>query len=167
MKGLAMNVPISGTVLNPRKPEELLKRSIMLLKRALAGRAAGREYPWSASVADALDQVRQAMEGRATDPTNTAIDGTRPTLARQADELRREYCDCLVRAESLHIEIKRVAQQFAPRARAKVRDQTGSIPDFADIRHRAADLLACLQHIRDEEANLVLESVNTDIGVGD
>jgi ABC-type transporter Mla subunit MlaD len=153
--------------MNLRKPDELLKQSMARLEHVLASKAAGREYQWSASVADALGQVREAMDRRPADPTSTTVDDTRPTLARQADELRQTFSDCLVRAESLHLEIKRVAHQFAPKARAKVRDQAGGIPDFTDIRQRAADLLSCLQNVREDEANLVLESVNTDIGVGD
>lgn len=152
-------------------PDERLKQSMTSLERALSAKTAGREYQWSASVADALDQVCDAMQSRPSAPASgDIVDKTRPTLKRQADGLRREYTDCLTRADALHGEIRRVTHTFAPKDRAGARDDAAkveSIPDFADIRQRAADLLNCLQHVRDEEANLVLESVNTDIGVGD
>lgn len=161
-----MNAPNWGT--QSRKPDEALKQAMNSLERALANKTAGREYQWSAAVADALDLVQRAMHSRPADPTSSeAVDDTRPTLARQADEVRREYSHCVDRVEGLRVEIKRVTNQFAPKKRSKARDEADSIPNFAEIRERGTDLLACLQHIREEEANLVLESVNTDIGVGD
>lgn len=156
---------------NPRKIDERLKQSMTCLERALSAKTAGREYQWSASVADALDQMRDAMQSRPAAPASSdVVDQTRPTLKRQADSVCREYADCIVRADALHGEIQRVSHTFAPKDRAGARDDAGkveAIPDFADLRQRAADLLNCLQHVRDEEAHLVLESVNTDIGVGD
>lgn len=43
----------------------------------------------------------------------------------------------------------------------------GRIMDSGAIREEAKQLLASLQHTKDAEIYLVLESVNTDIGGGD
>src|SRR5262249_52280882 len=44
------------------KTDERLRQSMTVLERALGRRTAGREYQWSASVADALDQLRGAVQ---------------------------------------------------------------------------------------------------------
>lgn len=165
-----MNATNAG-MSNPRKFDEWFKRSLRLFERALEAKPVGREYQWSISVTDALDQVRRSLQSRPIEPAESeAVDTTRPTLARQAADLQREYSECLQRADAMYTEVKKVSRKFAPRDRARIRSEAGkdeAIPDFRDIRRRGTDLLHCLHHVRDEEANLVLESVNTDIGVGD
>jgi hypothetical protein len=150
------------------KTDERLRQSMSVLERALGARTAGREYQWSASVADALDHLRGVMASRPGIPASgDVVDRTRPTLARQAEGLNRNFTDCLGRIESLHEELQGVSRRFAPRARARVRGEGETVPDFSDIRRRAADLIASLQQIRAAEVDLVLDSINTDIGVGD
>jgi hypothetical protein len=41
------------------------------------------------------------------------------------------------------------------------------VPDFGALRQQLEEFAAALKHHRDEEAGLVIESVTTDIGVGD
>jgi hypothetical protein len=152
----------------PSKTDEPLRHSLTSLEQAVKARTAGREYQWSASVADALDQVRAAMQSRPGLPlSGEVVDKTRPTLARQAEGLRRDFAHCLERTNSMHEELQRVSRRFAPKARSQVRSEGETVPDFTDIRRRAADLIDVLKHIRDAEVNLVFDSVNTDIGVGD
>lgn len=150
------------------KTDERLRQSMTSLERALSAKATGREYQWSAFVADALDQVRVAMQSRRGVPASgDVVDKTRPTLARQAEGLRRDFANCLERTTSMHQELQRVSRRFAPRARAQVRGAGETVSDFTDIRRRAADLIDALKHVREAEVNLVLDSINTDIGVGD
>jgi hypothetical protein len=42
-----------------------------------------------------------------------------------------------------------------------------TVPDFAGIRQRVEELLIALKKHTDAEADLVFETVSTDIGVGD
>lgn len=156
------------TPAQPPKTDERLRQSMTSLERALRAKAAGREYQWSAFVADALDQVRAAMQSRrGVQASADVVDKTRPTLARQAEGLQRDIADCLERTTSMHQELQRVSRRFAPRARGQVRGDGETVSDFTDIRRRAADLIDALKHIREAEVNLVLDSINTDIGVGD
>jgi hypothetical protein len=59
------------------------------------------------------------------------------------------------------------AQAFQPAADPSPTTGAGGVADFGAIRHQAEQLLADLQENKEAETKLVLDSVNTDIGVGD
>jgi len=48
-----------------------------------------------------------------------------------------------------------------------VAPELGAVPDFSVFCARARQLLHSLQHYEEEEVELILKSVNTDIGAGD
>jgi hypothetical protein len=153
-------------------PNESLRHSMQRLERALAAKTAGREYQWSASVADALAQMQQEIQRKRAEtatPDKLAeeIDMTRPSLVRRVEALHRDFADCLERATSLYTEVKDVTRSFSPREKGKEVARTRPIPDFGELRRRAADLLESLKRDQETEAKLILESMNTDIGVGD
>jgi hypothetical protein len=141
------------------------------LERALAAKTAGREYQWSASVADALAQVRQEIQRKRVEtatPDNIAeeVDMTRPSLVREVEALHRDFADCLERANALYTEVKDVTRSFSPREKAKAR-AARAVPDFGELKRRVEALLGNLERDQEAEARLILESMNTDIGVGD
>jgi hypothetical protein len=103
------------------------------------------ESGWSATVDIALSQAERWLR---RDPVD-AVDGTRETLVRRANRLSRNHYDLLAQAASLR--------------------QALRSPDADDeaLRERVEDFAAELQGLEEAEARLVLESVTTDIGVGD
>jgi hypothetical protein len=68
------------------------------------------------------------------------------------------------------VEAARAFQRADPLAqvsRLMSRPAGGSVPDFGSIRQDVASLLTALDRNYEGETALVLESVTTDIGVGD
>src|SRR5262249_31552384 len=103
----------------------------------------------------------------------TEVDLTRPTLVRQVSTMRREHASFLERAGALRREVRGAAAAFEPQAPGGGAGALpppaarGTVPDFGSLRRRLGEFAAALKHHRDAEAGLVLESVTTDIGVGD
>ena len=77
----------------------------------------------------------------------------RPSLARRADKLRQNAADLLAQAHRLHL-------------RAWDASDDGAEGDEF-LRDRSRRLLGGLRRLHDGEANLLWESLNTDIGAGD
>jgi len=103
---------------------------------------------------------------KAPDGPLAEVDETRPTLARQAADLRCDQDELLHEVVALREEAQRAADVFEGPVPA-TRKAGASIPDFGTIRQDGQQLLARLQQARAAEAGLVLESVNTDLGAGD
>jgi len=155
-----------------RRKDDVLGLSLEQLDQALTTQVAGRETEWAKAVARALEDLETALRQhraatKAPDGVLAEVDETRPTLARQAQELRSEYDDSLHKVEALHEEVLQAATPFQAAGRPGENTFNTGIPDFTAIRRDAEDLLASLEHNKEAEAKLVLESVNTDIGVGD
>jgi hypothetical protein len=139
----------------------------------------GHEREWAQEVGIALTNVQQAMRlhaaaAEAPDGLFAKVDLTRPTLVRQVGKLRREHGELLERARSLEGELRTAAQAFQPSTLSLARanplpepPRATAIPDFGSIRQGAEQLLTGLQIHLQEEAKLLLDSVNIDIGVGD
>ncbi len=147
------------------------------LETVLAARAPGRERDWADAVDAALGRVEEALRRHVAD-TDTAgglfthVDLTRPTLVRQVSTLRQEHTSFLQRAGELRYEVKHAARAFAGApaggtGRLPAPAGPGTVPDFGSLRQRLEEFAAALKHHRAEETGLVLESVTTDIGVGD
>jgi hypothetical protein len=148
------------------------------LETALAARAPGRERDWAGQVDAILGGVVEALRRHVADTDAaggmfTTVDLTRPTLVRQVSTLRREHTALLERAGALRQEVRNAATAFDPLApaggagRLPAPAARGAVPDFGSLRWRLGQFAAALKHHRDEEAGLLLESVTTDIGVGD
>jgi hypothetical protein len=156
----------------PRREHDALALSLDQLRQALAVDVSGHEREWSKSVEDALARVETVLRqhravAKAPDGLLAQVDETRPTLARQADELRSDYDDFLVQVRALREEVQRTVEAFTGAAALSAKTLAGGVADFGAIREHADQLLSDLQQNKDAETKLVLESVNTDIGVGD
>jgi hypothetical protein len=155
-----------------RKKEDALGLSLEPLRQALATKVPGRERDWAYAVEEALTHVEAALRehraaAKAPDGVLAEVDETRPTLARQADELRGDHDDLLKGVITLRQEARKAAAAFDPSAdRPAQRTETG-VMNFADIRQRAELLLAGLHKNKHAETDLIQESINTEIGTGD
>jgi hypothetical protein len=135
------------------------------LEAALAAAAPGRESAWNARVLKDLGGVQECLarhvaSAEAPDGLLAEIDLSHPTLARRVDRLRHEHADLLQQAGAL---ARRVEEFWC----VEWATGTEERPDTADIRQRAARLLAALRDHQAHEADLILETFCTDIGAGD
>ncbi len=149
------------------------------LEEALGYDIPGHEREWAEQVGRALARVEIAVRQHAASVEGPGgmyaqVDLTRPTLARQVSELRQEHRDFLEQASLLENEVSKAAGLFASRAQpggtvSKLPEPAGAyaIPDFGAIRQRVEKFIGALQHHLDVENALILESVTTEIGVGD
>jgi hypothetical protein len=149
----------------PHGKQDALTPATDLLQQILAATASGREEDWSETLWEALVVVEQALRqhrksAAAPDGVFADVDDTRPTLAHQADELCGEHSDLLSQARTLRKGLQRVAD-------SSEEECAGEVADFTWIRLGAEELLAGLRQIEEAETDLIQESVNTDIGVGD
>ena len=95
-------------------------------------------------------------------------------MTRRAAELRRELDGFAEETRTLRTRAQGAAQAFGVTGNPAnlagalpVAPEAGAVPDFGMFRERTRKLLEALKHYEDEEARLILESVNTDIGAGD
>jgi hypothetical protein len=136
----------------PQTPDDLTA-SRDRLAAEVARCAAGHKCRCAAPVRHALAGVERGLRRRiaqaeAADGPCSEIDCTRATLARQADGLHQRRGDLLAQTVAL-------GEGVADGA------------DFKAVRRAAEELLVGLQEIETAETDLVLESANTDLGVGD
>jgi len=162
-----------------QKIEDVLAQPINKLERALSTDFPGHERDWAQGVGNALTEVEQALGlhtalAETPDGLLTKIDLTRPTSVRQVSGLRREHTELQEQTRSLKTQLRGAAQAFqAPHAalgRVEAPPEPVPVspaPDFGSIRQAAGQLLAALQRHQQDETKLLLDSVNTDIGVGD
>jgi hypothetical protein len=149
--------------------EDALALSLDHLHQALAADSAGCGRNWAQAVGDALANLEAALRqhrkaARRPDGPLAEVDQTRPTLARQADEVCSDYDELLRQLLALREQV----QEAAEASRASSSPTTaGGLVEISAVRERAEQILAGLQKNRQDETNLVLESVNTDIGAGD
>lgn len=123
------------------------------LAEAVATPVAGRPRQWTAAVRHALAGIAYGLRHRialvdTADGPSLEIDCTRATLARQADGLCHKFEDLLAQTIGLGDEVADSAEPVA-------------------VRRGVEELLDRLQETQAVETELVLESVNTDLGVGD
>jgi hypothetical protein len=162
------------------QPNDPLHQAAGRLRAALAEPFAGRERDWSASVGQALLEVECELRSRCArnqekDGPLAALDATRPTLLRQWSGLCHEYRELAERGQRLRVEASRAAEAFQPVGEAleeataptPVPPVSTGVPVLGSLRARAEQLLVPLEKNRVMETALVLESVTTDIGVGD
>jgi hypothetical protein len=156
----------------PRRKDDALGLYSDRLGQALAAEVPGHEREWSEAVGDALARVETALRqhraaAKAPDGLLAEVDETRPTLARQANQLRSDHDDFLAQVLALREEVQRAAEAFQPATDPPPTTSARGVADFGVIRQQAQQLLAGLQENTEAETKLVLESVNTDVGVGD
>jgi hypothetical protein len=164
------------TMIQTHAIEDVLAKPIERLEQALAADFPGHERDWSQEVGNALTEIGQAFGlhtalAETADGLLTKIDLTRPTSVRQVSELRRQHSELLQRTRSLQSELLTAAQAFqAPKASVEALPEPvplAPVPDFGSIRQAIGQLSTALRQHQQEETKLLLDSVNTDIGVGD
>ena len=161
-------------------PKDPLATAADLLEDALHGEVAGRKRDWAAGVARALRQVERGLRRyrhgpQTADGPFADLDRMRPTLFRQWSILRLHYQDLLKRAQRLREDVQRAAEAFQPVAEvlaAAALAPTSTpvarvVPVFGAIRQQIQEILIDLNRSREAETALLLESVVTDIAVGD
>lgn len=152
--------------------EASVARAAERLRTVLAEPIGGREQQWAESVAKALDRVESALRkhrAMAKDPEGlfASVDEIRPTLAKQADELRNRQDVLLDQVNVLRDDIESATASL----------QLTADPDPVMVQAKSAELSALRQLIekflgdlsdsKTAETSLVAESDNTDVGVGD
>jgi hypothetical protein len=135
------------------------------LERALAEHSGGRERAWAERVDRALAAVAQAVQrhhatlqapgGGVVDVASGRVPS--PGVDRQLAALYEELEGVLGEATALRARLQRALASAA----------AGEVLDFALFRRRATALLEALGRYEAEEADLILDSVTTDIGAGD
>jgi hypothetical protein len=165
-------MPESKLLQQPRVKEDPLGLCLDHLDRALAVHVPGREREWAERVINALGFLETALRryragAKAPDGPLAEVDETRPTLARKADVLRNGLDDFVEQIVSLRKEVQAAADAFQPASDSAGRPSVACVADFGAIRGQAERLLTGLRANKEIETKLILESVNTDIGVGD
>ena len=140
-----------------RDQHDDMLRGMHVLEAALASAAPGREQAWNEGVTEALRVVASALAQHvacteAPDGLFAEID-LRPTLLNRVERLRREHSDLLQQAQALQWRVEHYTAD--------------DVPNFQDIRQRAAWLLTALRHHQAQETDLIFESFYTDLGVVD
>ena len=132
--------------------------AIHSLEAALAAAAPGRERLWARHVAEMLKGVADALAehiASTEDPDGlfAEIDDTWPTMAYHVERLRREHSELIEQARALALRVEYSVKH--------------EMPDFHDVRRRAALLLTELRHHQAAETDLIHKSFFVDLGVGD
>jgi CheY-like chemotaxis protein len=169
---------VSTAVYSLRPADDMLVRAVERLSQTLAAEAPGRENKWCKQLMGALSHL-EAVLGRQTDTTQeegwlAAVAESRPSLTRRVAEFRQQHQDLAEQARSLRVQVQRAAQAFRPRSDPA--DNATSLPgfrtfgpvvDFSVLRRAGQRLVAAVRGLAQKERSVLLESLNTDIGVGD
>jgi hypothetical protein len=134
------------------------------LETALAAPFLGQERAWVQGLADALREMEQALVGHAADAESpdgvfAEVDQTRRGLARRAEGLGAEITELLEETVVLEEWALRAAEpdELAPESAARL----------APLSERVVELIAAIRQLVDGETDVVMESVNMDLGAGD
>jgi hypothetical protein len=152
------------------------------LRHASSADIVGHQREWAESVDQALAIAELAIRQRAAplkpaDGRVVDVDRPRlpsPTVARRTAGLRTDLNTLFTEAKALRTRAQTAARAFGPAP--DFPEQAGGppstaraveVPDFGALRQQVEQLAEAVEHYVDEEARLVLESVNTDIGSPD
>jgi len=141
-----------GTMLTP---------ALDRVRKILVTDCPGNDREWAGGVWYALtrleNKLRQHLEeAKAPDGALDLIDPTRPTLLRQWDDVVHEFSNHLEKVIALKWELYHLAQGHREVA-----------PSREDLRQRIEQVLYALEQDVDMETSVIMESVLTDLGVGD
>lgn len=164
-----MTLPTMGIHTMGTPPMDAFRQAIEELRRAHASYSTGHEREWTETVQHALTHVVHGLQqgvaaNYAPEGPLTPIDPTWPTMAREAKALSQDESRDLQRAIELQEKMREAADELAANG------GVGSPPDEhalkrIEILHQdVKEFLADLQHIKETESRLVVESVNVDIG---
>ncbi len=150
-----------------RTKEDALTDASDRMGRALSAPLSGREREWTEVVGAAVDAVEQALRlhkrsAEAPEGLFAEVDVSSSTKARQMDGLRRDHGELLAQCLDLEEHVQQAIRALSP-----MPGRAGGPPDFGTLRSQGEKLLAHLRQNMEGETNLILESITTDIGVGD
>lgn len=161
---------------------ETLKAAAERLEKVLDENKFGPDQGWTDRVDRALADIEQAVQVHASalqpaDGRIVKVDRPRlpsPGVDRRAAALRQELDELLRETTELRAKVKGVAAAFGVNVNPSglagalpVAPEAGALPDFGVFRQRVKHLADGLERYEEEEAHLILDSVNTDIGAGD
>ena len=92
---------------------------------------------------------------KAPDGLLAEVDETRPTLARQANELRNDYDALLAQVLALRNEAQQAAEAFQPAGNPSAKTGAGGVADFGAMRRHAEQFLAGLQEAKEAETTVL------------
>ncbi len=126
------------------------------LENALSSPAPGRQRRWLADVAAGIGHLIDVLGTQAGTDADSAsllsdIGADHPRLHRRIEQLRADHRDIVAELRT-------------------IRDALGDEPvevDVAALRDQLADIARRYRRHRSQEADLVYEAVNVDLGVGD
>jgi hypothetical protein len=155
-----------------RKKEDRLMLAIDGLRQALDADFAGQERKWAENVEERLTQIQQQLQQHTAivegpEGLFAEVQEKRPTLVRQVEGLCSDYEHLLQEVPALRTELLHAAGAFKPLAGPSRPAGAPASPDLTAIRQQVEEFRARLDQDKHTETKLVLESVNTDIGVGD
>ncbi len=132
--------------------------ALHVLEAVLSEPAPNRADRWLARVRTALDALQTTLDTQGdndheTDSLLSEIRTEQPRLVPRIDGLRCEQHSLTEATVSLARELTGSAQ--------------GELIDPGDVRDRLAELARRIRHHRAQEADLVYEAVNIDLGGGD
>jgi hypothetical protein len=159
--------------------EDKLQQGLEHLTHVLTAGCAGREGAWAqeadavlAEVEGALHQHAQAAE--APNGFLSKVDLTRPSLVRRVNDVRQQHRTLQANLAALRQDLRRAGEAFARSAQPgqgahhlPPLQGPDRVSDFGAVRRRAEEIAAALRKLEEEEADLLLESVNMDLGAGD
>jgi hypothetical protein len=169
---------LKGVVMSTRP--NLLEATTQL-EQALAAPATDRGDSWRRRMEQALAQFEEAVRQHSASLAASGgklVDVDRPLLPspgvdHHVDRLREELKSFLEETQRLRGRVSQVVPPDGPASAEgiagalSVAPELGAIPDFGIFCKRGRSLVEALQHYEQEEAELILRSVNTDIGAGD
>jgi hypothetical protein len=140
--------------------DDSLVASIEQLREALAADFSARGREWAQALVQALGRAEDGLRkhlAAAESREGPSAEGDKPqqSFARQAHDVYESFSKLLGQSGALRRELQRQATDppAAPEARA--------------LRGRAERFLAGLRHAKEAETVLILDRVNTEVGVGD
>jgi len=132
-------------------------------------------YEWAERLERTLGSVERALRRHAKEMESSKglfaeVDRTRPSLERQVNQLKQQHRDFVDQVGGLREQARRIVAALRERGSVELHCQSmqPAFPiDCTDFLQRLEQFVAVLQNHKKKETNLVLESVDTDIGVGD
>jgi hypothetical protein len=140
--------------------DDSLVLSLEQLRQALAGDASGRVREWAQTLGQALAHAEDGLRrhlATAESPEGplAEVEKAQQSFARQTNDVCKGFSNLLQQSSTLRKELRSAAA-----------DPTAA-PEVREIRRRVEQFLSSLQRAKEAETMLILDSVNTDVGVGD
>lgn len=150
--------PLQAAAQTSRTDRNSSLGALHVLEAALSEPAPARQQSWVEAVRVAFDALREALDSQATGDSEEAsllaeIARDEPRLIPRIDRLRRQH-------KGLRDTVRATLDELVTQAE---HDHI----DTADVRDRAAEIARRLRHHRAQEADLIYEAVNINLGVGD